>query len=103
MVAERSPLAAALSGEELIALFKAMRDAEALGGGNAIAIRLMLALCVRKGAVWHLPAERTKTGAVLGISLTPQVVARLARAGNTPGCPRRRQTDDPLSVVQALS
>jgi len=73
-----------------------MGKTDALGGDNAIAIKLILSLCVRKGellkakwtefdlagagikgAVWHLPAERTKGGKALDIPLTPQVVAWL--------------------------
>jgi integrase len=82
----------ALSGEELSALFAAMRKEASFGGDNLMLVRLLLALCVRKGEllaarwcefdldgessagpVWRLPAERSKTGAALDIPLVPQV------------------------------
>lgn len=105
----------ALSGEELVKLFKAMREAEALGGDNALAIKLMLALCVRKGellaarwsefdlegngpkgCVWRLPADRTKTGSAIEIPLVPQVTEWLRllhtmAAGNEYVFPLRRR------------
>ena len=83
----------ALSHEELIKLFECIRETESFGGGNLLAVKLLLALCVRKsellgarwaefdlegdlrsGPVWHLPAARTKTGEDLNIPLVPQVV-----------------------------
>ena len=70
------PRARALSQEELTTLFEAMRKAPTFGGDNFLAMRLLLALCVRKGellaarweefdlegeteagAVWRLPGE----------------------------------------------
>lgn len=105
----------ALSGDELVGLFKAMREAEAMGGDNALAIKLMLALCVRKGellaarwdefdlegkgpkgAVWKLPAERTKTGVALEIPLAPQVAEwlralQVIAAGSEWVFPKRRR------------
>jgi integrase len=83
----------ALSYEELIRLFESIRETETFGGDNLLAVRLLLALCVRKsellgarwaefdlegalrlGPVWHLPGSRTKTGEELDIPLVPQVV-----------------------------
>jgi integrase len=83
----------ALSADELSALFAAIRKEPTFGGDNLMLVRLLLALCVRKGellaarwtefeldgessagAVWRLPAERSKTGAPLDIPLVPQVV-----------------------------
>jgi integrase len=82
-----------LSHEELIRLFESIRKTESFGGDNLLAIKLLLALCVRKsellgarweefdlqgdlrsGPVWHLPGARTKTGEGLDIPLVPQVV-----------------------------
>jgi integrase len=81
----------ALSADEIRRLFKAMEKEPAFGGDNVLAIKLLLALCVRKGellaakwkefdlpeAVWHLPKERTKTGVALDIPLPPAVVGWL--------------------------
>jgi integrase len=104
-----------LTGDELVTLFKAMNDSDALGGANAIAIKLILALCVRKGEllaakwdefdldgstikgpVWHLPAERTKGGKGIDIPLAPQVVTWLHALQVTAGgseyvFPKRRR------------
>jgi integrase len=104
-----------LTGDELVTLFKAMRMTDALGGTNAIAIKLILALCVRKGEllaakwsefdldgttikgpVWHLPAERTKGGKAIDIPLAPQVVTLLRALQITAGSseyvfPKRRR------------
>ncbi len=71
-----------------------MRETEHFGGDNLLAVKLLLALCVRKGEllggrrtefdlegdlrsgpVWHLPAARTKTGEELDIPLVPQVTS----------------------------
>jgi integrase len=87
------PRERALSPDELAQLFAAIRKTSTFGGDNALAIKLLLALCVRKGEllaarwsefdlegetnagpVWHLPASRTKTGAALDIPLVPKVV-----------------------------
>ena len=75
----------ALSGEELTALFEAMRTARGFSIENGLTVRLLLLLAVRKGEliaarwnefdldadepVWHLPGERTKTGQPLDIPL----------------------------------
>ena len=62
-----------------------MSKLPSFGGDNILAIKLLLALCVRKGellaakwkefdldnAVWHLPKERTKTNTALDIPLPP--------------------------------
>jgi integrase len=83
----------ALSADELSALFAAIRKEPTFGGDNLMLVRLLLALCVRKGEllaarwsefeldgessagpVWRLPAERSKTGASLDIPLVPQVI-----------------------------
>lgn len=89
----------ALSRDELMALFAAIRDESTFGADNLLMIRLLLALCVRKGEligarwdefeldtkashgpVWRLPAERSKTEAALDIPLAPQVVEWLTAA-----------------------
>jgi len=70
----------ALTVEELGELFKALRDSPSFGGANLLAVKLLLALGVRKGELlgaqwnefdldgasptWRLPASRTKTGEV---------------------------------------
>lgn len=78
-----------LTRDEITQLFQAIRTA---GGAfsieNTCAVRLLLMLAVRKeeligsqwkefdldGAVWHLPAERTKTGNAIDIPLPRQAV-----------------------------
>ena len=78
----------ALSKAELLKLFAAMRNAKGFSVENFHTIKLLLMLAVRKGeliaarveefdleaAVWHLPAERSKTSAGLDIPLPPQAV-----------------------------
>jgi integrase len=83
----------ALSTDELAHLFEKIRGTPSFGEDNLLAPKLLLALCVRKGellgarweefdlealspsgAVWHLPAARTKTGEGLEIPLVPEVV-----------------------------
>src|SRR6516164_3584676 len=90
------PRSRALSLDELAQLFEKVRETPSFGADNGLALKLLLALCVRKGellgarwqefdldgstplgAVWHLPASRTKTGASLDIPLVPAVVAWL--------------------------
>jgi integrase len=90
-----------LSREEIAVLLMAIRDTPAFGRENAIAVRLLLALCVRKGELlaatwnefdldgatdrgplWRLPEERTKTGSALEIPLAPSIV-ELLRALHT--------------------
>jgi integrase len=89
----------ALSKVELGKLFAAIRKEPTFGGDNLLITRLLLALCVRKGellaapwsefdlegttddgAVWHLPATRSKTGKALDIPLAPAVVRWLRTA-----------------------
>jgi integrase len=90
------PRSRALSLDELAQLFGRIRETPSFGAENVLALKLLLALCVRKGellgarweqfdldgntplgAVWRLPASRTKTGAPLDIPLVPAVVAWL--------------------------
>ena len=90
------PRSRALSLDELAQLFEKIREAPSFGTDDALALKLLLALCVRKGellgarwqefdldgntplgAVWHLPASRTKTGMPLDIPLVPAVVGWL--------------------------
>lgn len=73
----------ALSRNELVKLFAAMRLAKGFSIENDLSIRLLLLLCVRKmelcaarkeefdlsAGVWHLPGERTKTGKPINIPL----------------------------------
>ncbi len=111
----------ALSIDELAQLFERLRDTPSFGDDNLLAIKLLLALCVRKGellgakwtefdldgetqagAVWHLPGSRTKTGESLDIPLAPQVVAwlnalRTRAAGSDFIFPKRRR--DPRERV----
>ena len=81
----------ALSQDELVRLFEAMRNAKGFTYENALTVKLLLLLAVRKQeltaarwaefdlgrAVWHLPGERTKTGADLDIPLPGAAVACL--------------------------
>lgn len=78
-----------LTKPELVVLFSAMRDAKGWNLLNTYAVKLLLMLACRKeeliaapvaefdldGAVWHLPAERTKTGKAIDIPLPRQAVA----------------------------
>ncbi len=115
------PRSRALSLDELAQLFERMHEAPNFGADNLLAIKLLLALCVRKGellgarweefdlegstqagAVWHLPAARTKTGEGLDISLVPTVTEWLNRlrgmaAGSEYVFPKRRR--DPRERV----
>src|SRR5690606_14877033 len=87
------PRSRALSFDEMVRLFERTRETPNFGEDNLLAIKLLLALCVRKGellgarweefdlngttqagAVWHLPATRTETGEGLDIPLAPAVV-----------------------------
>lgn len=77
-----------LTRPELIALFEAMRNATGFAFQNGLVVKLLLMLAVRKGELiaarveefdldageWHLPAERTKTGAAIDIPLPRQAV-----------------------------
>lgn len=78
----------ALSREELVTLFAAMCNAKGFSVENALTIKLLLVLAVRKmellaarweefdleAAVWYLPAERTKTGVAVDIPLPAPAV-----------------------------
>jgi integrase len=94
----------ALSRQELEQLFKALRKSSSFGGTNLLAIKLLLALGVRKGEllraqwrefnldddskanpVWQLPGNRTKTGKPLTIPLVPAVVSWLKALRETAG------------------
>lgn len=85
-----APRERALSRAELVKLFEAMRLAKGFSRENALTVKLLLLLAVRKQeltaarqaefdldrAVWHLPGERTKTGAAIDIPLpTPALDA----------------------------
>jgi integrase len=111
----------ALGADELARLFEKIRETPNFGDDNLLAIKLLLALCVRKGellgarwtefdldakttagAVWHLPASRTKTGESLDIPLAPAVVEwfsalRVLAAGSEFVFPKRRR--DPRERV----
>lgn len=77
-----------LTKPELVALFDAMNKAKGWDYRNGLAVKLLLMLAVRKseliaarveefdldGAVWYLPAERTKTGVAIDIPLPRQAV-----------------------------
>jgi integrase len=81
----------ALSRSELVAFFEAMRTAKGFSVENELAVKLLLLLAVRKqeltaarwdefdldGSVWHLPSERTKTGAAISIPLPTVAVGWL--------------------------
>ena len=91
------PRRRALSTDELAQLFEKNRETPNFGESNLLAMKLLLALCARKGellgatraefdleggtqmgAVWHLPGSRTKTGESLDIPLVPAVVEWLS-------------------------
>jgi integrase len=115
------PRERALTSEELARLFDAIRKVPAFGGANVLAIKLLLALCVRKGEllgarwsefdldaetdsgpVWHLPGSRTKTGQALDIPLVLEVVEwlhalKVLAAGSEYVFPQRRR--DPRQRV----
>lgn len=81
-----------LTQAELVALFDAMRRAPGFAHVNAITVKLLLMLAVRKGEliaarinefnlddkVWRLPAERTKTGTTIEIPLPHQAAELLS-------------------------
>lgn len=80
-----------MSRVELVRLFEAMRNAKGFTYENALAVKLLLLLAVRKQeltaapwaefdldrVVWHLPGGRTKTGEDLDIPLAGIAVACL--------------------------
>ena len=77
-----------LTRDELVRLFEVMRTATGWTCENGLTVKLLLMLAVRKseliaaridefdldGAIWHLPAARTKTGAAIDIPLPTQAV-----------------------------
>jgi integrase len=81
----------ALSLAELRTLLSTMKTTKGFSRQNELTVKLLLMLAVRKqelcaapwaefdlpGAVWHLPAERTKTGEAIDIPLPPLAVACL--------------------------
>lgn len=81
----------ALSRDELVKLFEAMRKTPGLSIENVLTFKLLLMLAVRKSeltnakvaefdldkATWALPADRTKTEAATDIPLPPAVVELL--------------------------
>lgn len=89
----------ALSRSELVTLFKAMRETQSFGRENALAVKLLLMLAVRKNellaakwsefdldaAVWHLSRERTKTDADIAVPL-PRVGIDALRELQTLAC-----------------
>ena len=105
----------ALTLRELAELFEAIRNTPTFGGENLLAIKLLLALCVRKGELigarwsefdldgetdagpaWRIPASRTKTGENLDIPLVPDVIVWLkglqqVAAGSEWVFPKRRR------------
>ncbi|MBL8486233.1 MAG: tyrosine-type recombinase/integrase [Rhodocyclaceae bacterium] len=78
----------ALTRDELKAFLAAMREAKGFSVENALAVKLLLLLAVRKmellaakweefdldGALWNLPGERTKTGEPIAIPLPAAAV-----------------------------
>ncbi len=85
---ELGPRSRVLSKGELVQFFKAMRDTPNYPLHSAAALKLLLALGVRKmellkatwdqfdleSGEWHLPADQTKTDAPIRIPLSPWVV-----------------------------
>lgn len=81
----------ALSRDELVKFFQAMRKTPGLSVENLHTFKLLLLLAVRKGELvgarvaefdlkageWKLPAERTKTNAGIDIPLVPQALDAL--------------------------
>ncbi|MDP3334499.1 MAG: tyrosine-type recombinase/integrase [Methylococcaceae bacterium] len=83
--------ARALSREDMVILFEAMRNTKGFTQVNIVTVKLLLLLAVRKSeligarknefdldaALWRLPAERTKTEAAITIPLPRQAVEAL--------------------------
>ncbi len=69
------PRSRALSTDELAELFESIRKTETFGGDNLLAMKLLLALCVRKGELF---------GARDGMSSIWRAAARAARSGIYP-------------------
>lgn len=80
-----------LTRDELKQLFEVMRTARGWNHQNTLTIKLLLLLAVRReeliaapvaefdldAAIWHLPAERTKTDAAIDIPLSPSALAAI--------------------------
>ncbi|WP_028995198.1 tyrosine-type recombinase/integrase [Azonexus hydrophilus] len=85
---EVGPRSRVLSKAELVKFFKAMQDTPNFPPHSAAALKLLLALAVRKmelltatwdqfdlgAGEWHLPADQTKTDAAIRIPLSPWVI-----------------------------
>lgn len=85
---ETGPRSRVLSKAELVKFFKAMQDTPNFPAYSSAALRLLLALGVRKmelltatwdqfdlkAAEWHLPADQTKTETAIRIPLSPWVL-----------------------------
>lgn len=85
---ETGPRSRVLSNGELVKFFKAMRDTPNFPTYSAAALKLLLALGVRKmelltatweqfdlkAGEWHLPAGQTKTESAIRIPLSPWVI-----------------------------
>lgn len=90
----------ALSRDELVGLFEAMRNAKGFTYENTLTVKLLLLLAVRKtelvaarwsefdldAAVWRLPGERTKTGAAIDIPLPDAAVECLRELHRLADC-----------------
>lgn len=88
---ETGPRSRVLSRGELVKFFKAMRDTPNFPAYSATALKLLLALGVRKmelltatwdqfdmkAGEWHLPADQTKTDSAIRIPLSPWVIGIL--------------------------
>jgi integrase len=82
-----------LTRDELVRLFEAMRKANGFTVENFLTVKLLLLLAVRKQelttakvaefdldkAVWHLPAQRTKTSVAIDIPLSNPAVECLRK------------------------
>ena len=78
----------ALSRQELVQFFEAMRMAKGFSRENELTMKLLLVTCVRKmelcaarwsefdltNGIWYLPGERTKTSAAIDIPLPKQAI-----------------------------
>lgn len=85
---ETGPRSRVLSKGELVKFFKAMRDTPNFPAYSAAALKLLLALGVRKmelltatwdqfdlkAGEWHLPADQTKTESAIRIPLSPWAI-----------------------------
>jgi integrase len=108
----------ALSRDELVRFFAAMRKTPGLSVANTHTFKLLLLLAVRKGelvmarvkefdlkaGMWALPAERTKTQAAIDIPLPPSAVAALRELvqlgdGSPYLLPARKQQDRMLPHI----